>query len=81
LFADTIAAVARRYEDLLGGRFDAILDAWRGRAPGSRGARVTWVTPSGLRAGVTAGIDGQGALLVRTGDRLERIVAGDVTWR
>ena len=81
LFADTIAAVARRYEDLLGGRFDAILDAWRGRAPGSQGARVTWVTPAGLQAGVTAGIDDQGALLVRTGDRLDRIVAGDVTWR
>jgi hypothetical protein len=29
---------------------------------------------------VTAGIDGEGALLVRVGDRIERIVAGEVRW-
>jgi hypothetical protein len=29
---------------------------------------------------VTAGIDHSGALLVRTADRLERIVAGELTW-
>ena len=36
-----------RYDDLLDGRFDAILDAWRGRAPAASGARVTWTTPHG----------------------------------
>jgi len=80
VWVETLAAMSRRYEDLLAGRFDAILDAWRKRAPASRGARVTWNTPDGPRAGVTEGIDEGGALLVRIGDRVERIVAGEVTW-
>lgn len=80
LWAETLAAVAGRYRDLLAGRFDAILDRWRDRAPSSRGARVSWSTPAGLRAGVTAGIDDRGALLVRDGDRVERIVGGEVIW-
>ena len=80
LCAETLAAFAARYEDLLEGRFDAILDSWRGRAPGSRGARVTWDTPSGQQSGITAGIDDHGALLVRAGDRVERILGGEVTW-
>ncbi len=33
LCAETLAAFAARYEDLLEGRFDAILDSWRDRAP------------------------------------------------
>jgi BirA family biotin operon repressor/biotin-[acetyl-CoA-carboxylase] ligase len=78
--AETLAAVSRRYRDLLAGRFDAILDGWRSRAPGSRGARVAWSTPSGPRSGVTAGIDDRGALLVRVGDDLETIVGGEVAW-
>jgi len=80
LWVETLAAMSRRYEDLLAGRFDAILDAWRSRAPASRGARVTWNTPEGPRAGVTEGIDEDGALLVRAGGRVERIVAGEITW-
>jgi BirA family biotin operon repressor/biotin-[acetyl-CoA-carboxylase] ligase len=80
LLAESLASLARRYDDLLGGRFDAILDAWRARAPASTGARVTWATASGVTSGVTAGIDDQGALLVRVGERVERIVAGEITW-
>jgi BirA family biotin operon repressor/biotin-[acetyl-CoA-carboxylase] ligase len=79
LCAETLAAVAARYQDLLEGRFDAILDSWRGRAPGSRGARVTWDTPSGQQSGITAGIDDHGALLVRAGERVERLL-GEVSW-
>jgi BirA family biotin operon repressor/biotin-[acetyl-CoA-carboxylase] ligase len=78
--AETLAAVSRRYRDLLAGRFDAILDDWRSRAPGSRGARVTWSTPSGRGSGVTAGIDDRGALLVQVGDHVETIVGGEVNW-
>jgi len=81
LWVETLAALSRRYEDLLDGRFDAILDAWRERAPASRGARVTWNTVGGPQAGITEGIDHLGALLVRVGDRVERIVAGEVVWR
>lgn len=77
---ETLVAMARRYEDLIGGRFDAILDAWRERSPGSLGCRVTWETLSGPRTGITAGIDEHGALLVGVGDRVERLVAGEVVW-
>jgi BirA family biotin operon repressor/biotin-[acetyl-CoA-carboxylase] ligase len=80
LLAESVAALAARYDDLLRGRFDAILDRWRRRAPGSVGAPVSWASPSGRLSGTTAGIDDRGALLVRVGSRIERIVAGDVTW-
>jgi BirA family biotin operon repressor/biotin-[acetyl-CoA-carboxylase] ligase len=80
VLAETLAALSRRYEDLLAGRFDAILDAWRCLAPGASGARVTWTTNAGVSSGVTAGIDDLGALLVRTDGRLERIVSGEVVW-
>jgi BirA family biotin operon repressor/biotin-[acetyl-CoA-carboxylase] ligase len=82
VLSGTLAALARRYDDLIAGRFDAILDEWRARAPAGRGARVSWTTstPSGTQSGVTAGIDDRGALLVDVGGRLERIVAGELTW-
>ena len=80
LLAETLAALSQRYEDLLAGRFDAILDAWRHLAPAASGARVTWTTNAGTVSGVTAGIDDLGALLVRIDDRVERIVSGEVAW-
>ncbi|HUR34265.1 MAG TPA: biotin--[acetyl-CoA-carboxylase] ligase [Vicinamibacterales bacterium] len=80
LCAESLAALAARYEDLIEGRYDAILDAWRGRSFGSRGATVEWETPAGVRTGTTEGIDDMGALLVRTPEALERIVAGEVRW-
>jgi BirA family biotin operon repressor/biotin-[acetyl-CoA-carboxylase] ligase len=80
LLAESLASLARRYGDLLDGRFDAILDAWRARAPAASGARVTWAAASGAASGTTAGIDEEGALLVRVGDRIERVVAGEVQW-
>jgi BirA family biotin operon repressor/biotin-[acetyl-CoA-carboxylase] ligase len=80
LWAQTLVALSQRYRDLLDGRFDAILDAWRARAPASHGARVSWTTPTGPRSGVTAGIDERGALLVRHGDLIDRLVGGELTW-
>jgi BirA family biotin operon repressor/biotin-[acetyl-CoA-carboxylase] ligase len=80
LFIETLAALARRYDDLLAGTFDGILDAWRRHAPGAYGSRVRWHDGSGGHSGVTAGIDREGALLVRVGDRIDRIVAGELQW-
>ena len=80
LCAETLAALGSRYDQLLDGRFNAILDAWRLRAPASRGARVVWNSPEGPRNGVTAGIDDGGALLVIVGDRVERMLGGELTW-
>lgn len=80
ILVETLAALAARYDDLLAGRFDAILDGWRSRAPGASGARVSWSTSDGEATGTTAGIDRDGALLVRVEDRVERVVAGGLTW-
>jgi len=80
VFVETLAALSRRYEDLLDGRFDAILDAWRRRAPSAIGARVTRSVGDVVEQGVTSGIDDRGALLVRIDDRIERIVSGELTW-
>ena len=53
----------------------------RARAPGHRGTRVRWHSAAGTPlSGTTAGIDERGALLVQAGDRIERIVSGEVTW-
>jgi len=80
LCAESLASVTTRYHDLVAGRFDAILDAWRARAYGSRGEKVEWDSLSGVRTGMTEGIDDMGALLVRSEQTLERIVAGEVRW-
>jgi BirA family biotin operon repressor/biotin-[acetyl-CoA-carboxylase] ligase len=80
LCAAALGSLASRYRDLLEARFDAILDQWRRRSPASRGSRVTWTAFSGLQTGTTLGIDDRGALLVRVNDRIERIVAGELTW-
>ncbi len=81
VLSETLAALAARYADLLDGRFDAILDAWRAFAPSAHGSSVSWTTPAGPRDGITAGIDAEGALLVNTSAGLERIVAGELVWR
>jgi BirA family transcriptional regulator, biotin operon repressor / biotin---[acetyl-CoA-carboxylase] ligase len=80
VFVETLAALSRRYDDLLLGRFDAILDAWRRRAPAAVGARVARSVDGNLVTGVTAGVDDLGALLVRVGDRVERVVSGELQW-
>src|SRR5436190_14667 len=80
VLVETLMALSRRYEDLLAGRFDAILDAWRARARLAIGARVEWTSGGETLSGHTAGIDDGGALLVRVGDRVERIVSGELTW-
>jgi BirA family biotin operon repressor/biotin-[acetyl-CoA-carboxylase] ligase len=57
-----------------------ILRAWRQAAPSARGAAVAWDAPAGERHGRTMGIDDTGALLIETGEGVERIVAGEVRW-
>lgn len=80
LCAESLVSLAGRYQDLLDGHYDAILDAWRARAFGARGASVEWDTPAGTKTGLTEGIDAMGALLVRTDGQVERLVAGEVRW-
>jgi BirA family transcriptional regulator, biotin operon repressor / biotin---[acetyl-CoA-carboxylase] ligase len=53
-----------------------ILRSWRAASPGAHGTRVEWDG----RAGITAGIDDTGALLVNTSAGVERIIAGELHW-
>lgn len=53
-----------------------ILQAWRAASPNAIGTRVEWDG----RNGVTAGIDDDGALLVKTPGGVERIIAGELRW-
>lgn len=54
-----------------------ILQAWRAASPNASGTRVEWEG----KHGVTAGIDDSGALLVKTADQIERIIAGELRWK
>jgi BirA family biotin operon repressor/biotin-[acetyl-CoA-carboxylase] ligase len=80
LLVFTLAALDRRYEDLLDGRAAAVLTRWQELAPRACGATIEWQEQDVVRRGVTAGIAEDGALLVRTPAGLQRIVAGDLTW-
>lgn len=80
MLAETIAALGDRYADLRAGRFDAILGAWRRIAARVPGARVEWDSPRGVVRGLAEDIDRHGALLVRVGTKLERVIAGEVRW-
>ena len=80
LLAEILAALSERYGELRAGGFDAILGAWRRLAPSLPRSPVEWETSAGTRRGRAEDIDEEGALLVRVGERLERILAGEVRW-
>ena len=80
IVVEILAAFAARYADLRGGRFDAILSAWRRLAPSLASALVEWDVPGGVVRGRAEGIDDAGRLLVRVDGRLERLIAGEVRW-
>lgn len=79
VFAETLAGLAARYRELLDGRFDAILDSWRRLASIRPGVQITWNMPGGPRVGTAVGIDDDGALIVRVGDAIERLTAGEIS--
>lgn len=63
------------------GNESVMLSRWRELAPSSEGSIVAWKTQERDREGITDGIDADGALRVRCGAQVERLVAGEVTWR
>lgn len=80
VLAEVLASIEQGRQALMSGRFDAILTRWRALSPSSRGATVEWPGPDGLLRGRTAGIDDDGALLVRVGDQTERVLGGEIRW-
>ena len=80
IFTQIPIAFSARYRDLQAGRFDAILSAWRALSPSLPSSWVEWDTPAGVMRGRAENIDEHGALMVRVGSNIERLVAGEVRW-
>jgi BirA family biotin operon repressor/biotin-[acetyl-CoA-carboxylase] ligase len=80
VLAETLAALAARVAQLAAGDSASVLDRWRELAPSARGSAVEWDTPAGPRSGIAAGISDDGALLVKVGAQLERIISGELRW-
>jgi BirA family transcriptional regulator, biotin operon repressor / biotin---[acetyl-CoA-carboxylase] ligase len=78
---EVLSQLAEGWPALTAGDPAALLRRWRALAPTATGAAVECEIGGGRVQGVTAGIDATGALLVRLGDRIERIVAGEVVWK
>ena len=80
VFARLLVRFADCREALRRGALSSVLDRWRMLSPSAAGSEVEWHGPRGPVKGRTAGLDADGALLVKCGDRTERIVAGEVIW-
>ncbi len=80
VLAESLAALAALVGQLAHGDRTALLQRWRALAPSTTGTPVTWAAPAGTMSGTTAGIADDGALLVRVGDRLERVISGELEW-
>jgi BirA family transcriptional regulator, biotin operon repressor / biotin---[acetyl-CoA-carboxylase] ligase len=77
LFAAYLGELARRLDGLRAGGVAALRDEWLAHAAGI-GETVMAHSAAGDVTGTAEGIDEDGALLVDTGGRLVRVLAGDV---
>jgi BirA family biotin operon repressor/biotin-[acetyl-CoA-carboxylase] ligase len=80
VLAEVLVAFNEQANALLAGRRQDVLARWRALSPSACGTRVEWTTDGTMHRGTTAGIDDDGALLVRTSSGLERIIAGELVW-
>ena len=67
-----------RYMETLARGFESVRPAWE-RYSALTGKRITIMNSGRRQPGVVKGIDGTGALLLDLGNRVERIVAGEVS--
>jgi BirA family transcriptional regulator, biotin operon repressor / biotin---[acetyl-CoA-carboxylase] ligase len=80
LLSTCLAALAARYDDLQNGRSEAVLHDWREYARPLLGRPVEWDERGAAQHGVAEDVDATGALMVRTGSGVMRVVAGEVRW-
>ena len=80
VLAECLVGIAERMHELSTAQSERVLGRWSELSPSSRGRRVAWETTVGTRTGITNGIDADGALLVRRGTEIDRIVSGTVQW-
>jgi BirA family biotin operon repressor/biotin-[acetyl-CoA-carboxylase] ligase len=81
LVVHLLVGLRRIVQTLYDGRAEAVCAEWRTFArAGLQGAPVRWYDQDRERRGRASDIDVDGALLIDTGGRVERIVAGEVMW-
>ena len=81
VLVEILAALTRRYREVTEGETQVLLRDWRALSPLAEGARVSFDAAGERREGITAGIDEQGALLVRSAEgQVTALRAGEVTW-
>ncbi|HEX4565484.1 MAG TPA: biotin--[acetyl-CoA-carboxylase] ligase [Vicinamibacterales bacterium] len=80
VLAQLLARLNGVLEELANAGPPTLFQRWLDLAPSAHGASIHWDAPGGQKRGVTAGLAEDGALLVRTEDGLERILAGEVLW-
>jgi BirA family biotin operon repressor/biotin-[acetyl-CoA-carboxylase] ligase len=61
-------------------RTSAVMARWREMAPAAIGSSVEWQAAAGVRRGVTAGVDDDGALLIDVDGAIEHVTAGEIIW-
>ena len=80
VLAECLAALSNRYAMLRRDAANDVIAAWRRRAAMQMGREVEWDGDGGSRRGRAEGIDATGALLVRVGDQIVRVISGEVRW-
>jgi BirA family biotin operon repressor/biotin-[acetyl-CoA-carboxylase] ligase len=80
VLAECLAALSNRYGMLQRGGAHDVVAAWRRRAATHMHRAVEWDIDGGSRQGRAEDIDATGALLVRVGDRIVRVISGEVRW-
>lgn len=80
LLAETLSALSEWMRSVEREGPGPLLKRWRDLAPSARGHLVEWDASGRSMHGRTAGLGEDGALLVDTGRRIERIISGTVRW-
>jgi len=80
VLAECLAALSSRYSMLQSGAAGDVIEAWKKRATVHMGRAVEWNDERGSRHGRAEDIDATGALLVRVGDQVVRVISGEVRW-
>jgi biotin-(acetyl-CoA carboxylase) ligase len=80
VLTETLAAFATSFDELAAGHTETVLARWRTLARSAHGTRVVVSSSAGPLAGPAEGMGEDGALLIRVGARIERIISGEVRW-
>jgi len=81
VLAEVVAALSSELHSLERGDRSGLLTRWRRLAPSAEGTTVECDSSRGRVTGIAAGIADDGALLVKVGNHVERVIAGEVVWK